>query len=94
MPTTVTGYRKSLQEATTAKRESITFTDSVFAEDIGKILPNLRLTPGAHALEVYALDPGVVLDRFEIAFDGAPHAYSPVPETRIRRAEGHPAARR
>jgi hypothetical protein len=32
-----------------------------------------------------------VLDRFEIAFDGAPHAYSPVPETRIRRAEARVA---
>jgi hypothetical protein len=52
-----------------------------------QILPNLRLTPGAHTLEVYALDPGVVLDRFEIAFDGAPHAYAPVPETRIRHTE-------
>jgi hypothetical protein len=47
-------------------------------------LPNLRLAPGTHTLEVYALDPGVVLDRFEIAFDGAPHAYAPVPETRVR----------
>ncbi len=34
-------------------------------------------------LKVYALDPGVILDRFEIAFDGAPRAYDPVPETRI-----------
>jgi len=47
-----------------------------------QILPNLRLAAGAHRLEVYALDPGVVLDRFEIAFDGAPRAYAPVPETR------------
>jgi hypothetical protein len=49
-----------------------------------QILPNLRLPPGAHTLEVYALDPGVVLDRFEIAFEGAPRAYVPVPETKIR----------
>ncbi len=48
-----------------------------------EILPNLRLKPGAHALTVYALDPGVTLDRFEIAFTGAPVAYDPVPETRI-----------
>jgi hypothetical protein len=32
---------------------------------------------------VYALDPGVILDRFEIAFTGAPRAYGPVPETRV-----------
>ncbi|MEI9994427.1 MAG: glycosyl hydrolase 115 family protein [Rhizomicrobium sp.] len=43
----------------------------------------LRLAPGAHTLRVTALDPGVILDRFEIAFDGAPRAYDPVPETRI-----------
>jgi hypothetical protein len=44
---------------------------------------NLRLAPGAHTLRVTALDPGVILDRYEIAFAGAPHAYDPVPETRI-----------
>ena len=33
------------------------------------------LTPGRHRLSVYALDPGVVLDRIEIAFDGAPQYY-------------------
>ncbi|HEY0281245.1 MAG TPA: glycosyl hydrolase 115 family protein [Rhizomicrobium sp.] len=43
----------------------------------------LDLKPGAHTLTVYALDPGVILDRFEIAFDEAPRAYGPVPETRI-----------
>jgi hypothetical protein len=46
-------------------------------------LGDLRLAAGAHTLKVTALDPGVVLDRFEIAFDGAPRAYDPVPETRI-----------
>ena len=51
---------------------------------VGEI-DNLRLKPGAHTLTVWALDPGVVLDRYEIAFAGAPHAYDPVPETRIVR---------
>jgi len=41
------------------------------------------LAPGRHRLKVYALDPGVVLDRIEIAFDGAPPYYgkpdSPLP---------------
>jgi hypothetical protein len=45
-------------------------------------LSDLRLAAGAHTLTVYALDPGVTLDRFEIAFTGAPRAYGPVPETR------------
>jgi hypothetical protein len=33
------------------------------------------LAPGRHRLKVFALDPGVVLDRIEIAFDGAPQYY-------------------
>ncbi|MDE2134701.1 MAG: glycosyl hydrolase 115 family protein [Alphaproteobacteria bacterium] len=45
---------------------------------------NLRLAPGAHALTVYALDPGVTLDRLEVSFTGAQRAYGPVPETRIK----------
>jgi hypothetical protein len=44
---------------------------------------DLRHAAGPHTLKVTALDPGIVLDRFEIAFDGAPRAYDPVPETRI-----------
>lgn len=35
----------------------------------------LALAPGRHRLKVFALDPGVVLDRIEIAFDGAPQYY-------------------
>ena len=46
-------------------------------------IPNLQLQPGPHTLTVYALDPGVTLDRFEIAFRGAQAAYDPVPETRV-----------
>jgi hypothetical protein len=46
----------------------------------------LKLKPGAHTLTVYALDPGLILDRFEIAFDEAPQSYGPIPETRIERA--------
>lgn len=33
------------------------------------------LAPGRHRLKLFALDPGVVLDRIELAFDGAPHYY-------------------
>ena len=43
----------------------------------------LGFKPGAHTLTVYALDPGFILDRLEIAFDEASRAYGPVPETRI-----------
>jgi hypothetical protein len=47
------------------------------------VLHNLEFKPGAHTLTIYALDPGFILDRLEIAFDEAPRAYGPVPETRI-----------
>jgi hypothetical protein len=48
-------------------------------------LHGLEFKPGAHTLTLYALDPGLILDRLEIAFDEAPPAYGPVPETRIER---------
>jgi hypothetical protein len=59
--------------------------EHALSNTVVQILPNLHLGPGAHTLEIYALDPGVVLDRLEIDFDGAPRAYAPVPETRTRR---------
>jgi len=52
----VTGYRKSLEDATSAKRESITFSDSVFAEDIGKF-PDLNIAESLQRI------PGVQLTR-------------------------------
>jgi hypothetical protein len=33
------------------------------------------LAAGPHRLRVYALDPGVILDRINISFDGAPRYY-------------------
>ncbi|KFI05828.1 glycosyl hydrolase 115 family protein [Massilia sp. BSC265] len=38
-----------------------------------------RLKPGVHTLRVFALDPGVVLDRIDIVLDGAPHYYGMPP---------------
>jgi outer membrane receptor for ferrienterochelin and colicin len=52
----VTGYRKSLADATSAKRESITFSDSVFAEDIGKF-PDLNIAESLNRI------PGIQLTR-------------------------------
>ncbi|MBB3221013.1 glycosyl hydrolase 115 family protein [Pseudoduganella umbonata] len=37
------------------------------------------LAPGAHRLRVQALDPGFVLDRIEVVFDGAPQFYGAPP---------------
>ncbi len=38
-----------------------------------------RLEAGAHVLRVYALDPGFILDRIDVAFDGAPRYYGAPP---------------
>jgi len=46
-------------------------------------LHDLSIKPGSHILTVWALDPGVILDRFEIAFVGSSPHYGPIPETRI-----------
>ena len=52
----VTGYRQSIQFATDAKRESTNFTDSIFAEDIGKF-PDLNIAESLNRI------PGIQLSR-------------------------------
>jgi TonB-dependent receptor len=52
----VTGFRGSLIQSTIAKRESSNFTDSIFAEDIGKF-PDLNLAESLNRI------PGVQLTR-------------------------------
>lgn len=39
------------------------------------------LKPGKHTLKIYAIDPGVILDRILINFSSSQKAYSVVPET-------------
>ncbi len=53
---TVTGYAASLQKATEAKRDSTNFTDTVFAEDIGKF-------PDTNIAESLNRIPGVTISR-------------------------------
>jgi hypothetical protein len=38
-----------------------------------------RLAAGAHELRLYALDPGLVLDRIEVELDGAVRRYGAIP---------------
>jgi hypothetical protein len=38
------------------------------------------LKAGAHRIEVYALDPGFVLDRLDLRLDGAPDFYGAPPQ--------------
>ena len=52
----VTGYRASLEQAAVAKRNNVNFTDSVFAEDIGKF-------PDTNIAESLNRIPGVTISR-------------------------------
>jgi TonB-dependent receptor len=52
----ITGYRASLQSSTNAKRDSTTFTDSIFAEDIGKF-------PDTNIAESFNRIPGITITR-------------------------------
>ncbi len=52
----VTGYRSSLAKSTNAKRASTGFTDSIFAEDIGKF-------PDTNIAESFNRIPGITITR-------------------------------
>ena len=52
----VTGFRASLQNSVAAKRDNIAFTDSIYAEDIGKF-PDLNLAESLQRI------PGVQIQR-------------------------------
>ncbi|GGO97417.1 TonB-dependent receptor [Stakelama pacifica] len=52
----VTGYRSSLRQSTEAKREATGFTDSIFAEDIGKF-------PDTNIAESFNRIPGITISR-------------------------------
>ncbi|MCW3849423.1 TonB-dependent receptor [Sphingomonas sp. LB-2] len=58
----VTGYRGSLQSSTNAKRNATGFTDTIFAEDIGKF-------PDTNIAETFNRVPGVTISR-EITGEG------------------------
>ncbi len=58
----VTGIRASLESATEAKKESTGFTDSIFAEDIGKF-------PDTNIAESFNRIPGITISR-EISGEG------------------------
>ncbi|HEU5067748.1 MAG TPA: TonB-dependent receptor plug domain-containing protein, partial [Sphingomicrobium sp.] len=58
----VTGYRASLQNSTVAKKRSVGFTDTVFAEDIGKF-------PDTNIAESFNRIPGITIQR-EVTGEG------------------------
>ncbi|MCM8731673.1 TonB-dependent receptor [Hephaestia sp. GCM10023244] len=59
----VTGYRASLQNQAEAKREAIGFTDTIFAEDIGKF-PDTNIAESVNRI------PGVTISR-EVTGEGS-----------------------
>jgi TonB-dependent receptor len=58
----VTGYRKSLEDSTAAKRAAVGFMDAVFAEDMGKF-------PDTNIAESFNRIPGITITR-EISGEG------------------------
>ena len=58
----VTGYRASLQSSTVAKKRSVGFTDTIFAEDIGKF-------PDTNIAESFNRIPGITIQR-EVTGEG------------------------
>ncbi|MEN3748688.1 TonB-dependent receptor [Sphingomonas sp. HF-S3] len=52
----VTGYRASLESSTNAKRDSVGFSDSIFATDIGKF-------PDTNIAESFNRIPGITINR-------------------------------
>jgi TonB-dependent receptor len=73
----VTGYRRSIQYSTEAKRAAVNVTDTVFAEDIGKF-PDLNIA------ESLARIPGIQLARdvngegLNIAIRGLPTSFTKI----------------
>lgn len=59
----VTGYRASLQSATKAKKDSTNFTETIFAEDLGKF-PDLNLAESMQRV------PGMVVQRDAFTGEG------------------------
>ncbi len=69
----------------TAREFTERWRQHVLTNEAIETVHGLELKPGAHTVTITALDPGLILDRLEVDFDGAPRAYGPVPETRIVR---------
>lgn len=59
----VTGYRASLQSATKAKKNATNFTETIFAEDMGKF-PDLNMAEAMQRV------PGMVVQRDALTGDG------------------------
>lgn len=52
---------------------------NVLANSSAETVPLGKLAAGAHRVRIYALDPGFLLDRIDVRFDGAPDYYGAPP---------------
>jgi hypothetical protein len=67
------GPEQVLDYATIGRSDE--WRENVLRNAAVRTIPLKMLNPGNHELKVYALDPGVVLDRIEVSLDGAPKHY-------------------
>jgi len=56
--------------------------EDVLSNSAARWLDIRRMAAGAHNLRLYALDPGIVLDRVEVELDGAVPHYGALPLNR------------
>ena len=71
----VTGFRQSLQYATEAKRDSTGFTDSIFAEDLGKF-PDLNIAESLNRVPGIQLSRDVNGEGLNVAIRGLPNSFT------------------
>jgi len=73
----VTGFRGSLQASTNAKRESTTFSESIYAEDIGK-LPNTNLAESLNRIPGIQLRRDITGEGLQVSVRGLGPSFSKV----------------
>ena len=71
----VSGYRRSIQYSTEAKREATSFVDAVFAEDIGKF-PDLNIAESLNRIPGIQLGRDVNGEGLNIAIRGLPNSFT------------------
>jgi hypothetical protein len=55
--------------------------ENVLSNSAKRMIQARQIYPGKHSLRIYAIDPGVILDRILIDLGGYKNAYSAIPET-------------
>ena len=73
------GELKVLDFKTVGRSEE--WKQNVLRNSAIKTISFSKLTPGRHTLKIYAIDPGVILNRILINFTSGQNAYSVIPQT-------------